>query len=109
MLLPQRHGAGFESRAMSLADHSDSSDHAGRGRRNPPAAPTARYFFHLVKGPQRIDDWLGVQLREEVVTSPAVLDAVREVWPGTADERAWAGWSVQIVDSHGRVIRLLPL
>ena len=94
---------------MSLADHSDSSDHAKHDRRQAPAAPPTRYFFHLVKGPQRIDDWLGVELREEVITSSAVLDAVREVWPGTADQRAWAGWSVQIVDSTGRVVRLLPL
>jgi len=100
---------GLKAGAMSLADHSDHFDHAGPGRRNPPAAPTARYFLHLVKGPQRIDDWLGVQLREDVVSSPAVLDAVREIWPGTGDQRAWAGWSVQIVDSQGRIIRLLPL
>ena len=94
---------------MSLADHSDPSDDAKRSRRDVPAAPLTRYFFHLVKGPQRIDDWLGVEVREEVITSSAVLDAVREIWPGTADRNAWAGWSVQIVDSQGRVVRLLPL
>ena len=95
---------------MSLADHSDPFDDGKRGRRRDPSpAPVARYFFHLVKGPQRIDDWLGVELREETVTSSAVLDAVREVWPGTADKRAWAGWSVQIVDATGHVVRLLPL
>ena len=37
------------------------------------------------------------------------LDVVREMWPGTADRDAWAGWSVEIVDAHGHVVRVLAL
>ena len=106
----ERTSAG-RKKALLLADPTNPpDDRAKRDRRGKPSAePPTRYFFHLVKGPQRIDDRMGVELHQEAVASAAVLDVVHEIWPGTADRRAWTGWSVQIVDPHGILVRLLPL
>jgi hypothetical protein len=92
-----------------LADDTDAFDHGKRDRRKGAAEPPARYFFHLVKGPTRIDDRVGVELHQDALTSPYVMTVVREIWPGTVDQGAFAGWSVQIVDRHGNVVRLLRL
>jgi|SRR5262245_58049622 len=96
--------------ALTLGDCTDPFDHVSRGQQGKqPATPPVRYFFHLVKGPTRIPDRTGVELHEDVIATSAVLDVVREIWPGTVDRNAWAGWSVQIVDPQGRVVRLLAL
>ena len=68
-----------------------------------------RFYFHLVKGENRIVDRVGTELCREVAMSPAIVESVREIWPGTADRNAWEGWSVEIVDATGRVIRTVTL
>ena len=69
----------------------------------------ARFYFHLVRGQERIVDRAGLELRREVVMSAAVMEKVKERWPGTADIDDWEGWSVEIVDAAGRIVRSLAL
>jgi hypothetical protein len=68
-----------------------------------------RFHFHLVRGHERIADPVGVDLREEVLHSPAIFDVVKKIWPGTADSAAWQGWSIEVTDSEGRVVRTITL
>ena len=93
-----------------MVDRSDDPDRILRARRRKLAGlSVTRFFFHLVKGQDRIADRMGVELRDEAVMSSAVLQVIHEVWPGTAERGTWAGWSVEIVDGRGRVVRVLPL
>jgi hypothetical protein len=68
-----------------------------------------RYYFHLARGQQRLFDRFGAVLSEEAVMSPAALDVAKEIWPGVSDSREWAGWSIEIVDPDGRVVRVIAL
>ena len=72
------------------------------------AMPT-RFHFHLVRGHERIVDPTGIELREDVLHSPAVFDAVKKVWPGTADSAEWLGWSIEVTDPDGRIVRTITL
>jgi hypothetical protein len=70
----------------------------------------ARFYFHLVRGHQRITDRVGLTMPREVVNSPEVLEKVRERWPGTDDLEYWETWSVEIVDAMtGDVVRTIGL
>lgn len=75
---------------------------------DPLAMPT-RYYFHLVRGHERIADPTGVELRSEVLTSPAIFDVVKKTWPGTADSSEWHGWSIEVTDPAGQVVRTITL
>jgi hypothetical protein len=75
---------------------------------DPVAMPT-RFHFHLVRGHERIADPTGVELREDVLHSPAIFDAVKKIWPGTADSPEWVGWSIEVTDPGGRVVRTITL
>jgi len=68
-----------------------------------------RFYFHLVKGQQRIPDRIGALVSPEVVTSSAVLDVAKDIWPGLGDSVAWAGWSIEICDATGNVVRVIAL
>jgi Domain of unknown function (DUF6894) len=68
-----------------------------------------RFFFHLVKGHQRITDRVGMKLTRDVVMSAAVMEKVKERWPGTADLDDWESWSVEIVDARGQIVRTIAL
>lgn len=68
-----------------------------------------RFYFHLVRGKDRIIDRTGMELRREVVISPAVIAKVKERWPGAADLEDWEGWSVEIVDAAGDIVRTIAL
>jgi hypothetical protein len=68
-----------------------------------------RFYFHLVRGHERIVDPTGLDLREELLSSPAIFDAVKKVWPGTADSTEWHGWSIEVTDPDGRVVRTITL
>jgi hypothetical protein len=63
----------------------------------------------LAKGQQRLFDRFGAALSEEAVMSPAALDVAKEIWPGISDGQEWAGWSIEIVDPNGRVVRVIAL
>jgi hypothetical protein len=77
---------------------------------NAGAATPTRFYFHLVRGPLRILDHVGVALSDDVVMSAAAFHMARDVWPDTRDDRdAWKGWSVEIVDANGRVVRMIEL
>jgi hypothetical protein len=67
------------------------------------------YYFHLVNGDVRVKDRIGVEVDEESVMSRAVVKIVKERWPGTSDAATWQGWSVEIVDTQGRIIRTVAL
>jgi hypothetical protein len=69
----------------------------------------SRFYFHIVRGDQRIADRTGIELPEETVMSRAVLKAVKERWPGTSDVDAWRDWSIEIVDAEGRIVRTIAL
>jgi hypothetical protein len=73
------------------------------------ATMPTRFHFHLVRGHERIADPIGIELREEVLRSPAIFDVVRKIWPGTADSAEWQGWSIEVTDPEGRVVRTITL
>jgi len=66
----------------------------------------ARFYFHLVRRHERIVDRIGMTLSRETVMSEAVIDKVNERWPGTVDLGDWEGWSVEIVDAEGEIVRM---
>jgi hypothetical protein len=69
----------------------------------------SRYFFHLVKGHQRIRDRVGAVVSAEVVMSQSVLDVARGIWPALGNPAAWSGWSIEICDATGDVVRVIAL
>jgi hypothetical protein len=68
-----------------------------------------RFYFHLAKGEQRLFDRFGVELLREEVTTQAALAVAKEIWPGVSNTEGWAGWSIEVVDSDGRVVRVVAL
>jgi hypothetical protein len=68
-----------------------------------------RFYFHIVKGNVRVADRVGFELREETMQSSEVFKAIKERWPGTSDFATWRGWSVEIVDADGELVRTVPL
>ena len=72
-------------------------------------AMQVRFYFNLFTERERIVDRVGMKLSRDEVMSPAIMDKVRERWPGTADLHEWQGWWVEIVDTTGYVVRTLPL
>ena len=81
--------------------------HAG-SLTDPVVMPT-RFHFHLVRGHERIADPTGIELRDEILKSPAIFDAVKKVWPGTFESSGWVGWSIEVTDPEGRVVRTITL
>jgi hypothetical protein len=67
-----------------------------------------RFYFHLVSGSRRIVDHTGIDLHDDTVMSLDVEMIMRGVWPGTA-EGGWDGWSVEVVDRTGRIVRTIAL
>jgi hypothetical protein len=74
-----------------------------------PVAMTSRFFFHLVRGPVRIVDRTGTELKSEVLMRPAVFDVVKDRWPGIFEDNEWQGWTVEITDAEGRIVRTISL
>jgi hypothetical protein len=70
---------------------------------------TTRFFFHLVRGNTRINDRTGVELASDVLSLPAVFDAVKERWPGVAEATEWQGWTIEIADTEGQIVRTVSL
>ncbi len=67
-----------------------------------------RFYFHLVSGQRRIVDRTGLELDEDAVMSLDAEMVVRDVWPG-AGEGGWEGWSLEIADEAGRIVRTVAL
>jgi hypothetical protein len=79
-------------------------------RMNAVAARPTRFYFHLVRGKLHIPDRVGIELSLDVVMSAAAFHMARDVWAGTRDDPdAWKGWSVEIVEANGRVVRVMEL
>jgi hypothetical protein len=72
-------------------------------------AMTARFHFNLVRGHVRIVDRTGLEVRRDEVMSSAVYGMIRKIWPGTADRNGWGGWSVEVMDAEGTVVRVIAL
>jgi hypothetical protein len=68
-----------------------------------------RFYFHLVRGPARIIDRTGMEVDGAVLMLPIVFDLVKERWPGIADSNDWQGWTVEITDQNGHIIRTVSL
>jgi len=68
-----------------------------------------RFYFHLIRGSERVVDRVGLVVPDAVVMSPAVVDKIKERWPGTADLTGWDEWSVEITDATGNVVRTIAL
>jgi hypothetical protein len=85
----------------------------GSGRLNSPRIDTVtmvrRFYFHIVKGNVRVTDRVGCELREETMMSREILKAIKERWPGTSDSGTWRGWSIEIVDQDGELVRTIAL
>jgi uncharacterized protein DUF6894 len=67
-----------------------------------------RFYFHLVSGRRRIVDRTGLELDNGSIMSVDVEMVVKEVWPGTG-EGGWEGWSLEIADEAGRIVRTVAL
>jgi hypothetical protein len=70
---------------------------------------TTRFYFHLVRGSERIIDRAGMTLPRAAVMSPQILERVKERWPGTTDVGDWEDWSVEIADAAGNIVRTIAL
>jgi hypothetical protein len=70
---------------------------------------TTRFYFHLVRGETRINDRTGIELCGDALNLPAVFDFVKERWPGIDETAEWQGWTVEIADSEGRIVRTVSL
>ena len=68
-----------------------------------------RFYFHLVRGPARITDRTGMEVDGALLMLPVVFDLVTERWPGVADSSDWQGWTVEISDQYGQVVRTVSL
>ena len=68
-----------------------------------------RFYFHLAKDSQRIIDRTGVELDREAVMSSSVHQIEKRVWPGTAELDGWDGWTIEIFDADGRLVRALAI
>lgn len=68
-----------------------------------------RFYFHLFKADQRLDDRTGFELSDETAVWRETLKIIHERWPGTMDLGQWRGWSVKVVDGCGRIVRIIAL
>jgi hypothetical protein len=82
-----------------------------QGGRKPSASASygRALLLLLVNGQVRVRDRIGLELREESVMSRAVEKIIKERWPGTNDAGPWRGWSVEIVDTDGGIVRTVAL
>jgi hypothetical protein len=65
------------------------------------------YYFWLTDSTGQ--DRIGLELREESVMSRAVEKIIKERWPGTNDAGPWRGWSIEMVDTEGGIVRTVAL
>jgi hypothetical protein len=65
-----------------------------------------RYYFHLVRGSERINDEEGETLDPDDLCPEILLNGLERLPSGTLHE--WNGWSVEIRDEAGQLIQVLP-
>lgn len=70
---------------------------------------TTRFFFHLVRGPTRINDRTGIEVCSDLLKLPVVFDIIKDRWPGIDESAEWQGWTVEISDPEGRIVRTVSL
>jgi hypothetical protein len=69
-----------------------------------------RYYFHLTRGRERIEDTAGVDLAGDDEARLVARDVLGETAAGNADQlHDFAGWTVEITDGSGRVVDSIPL
>ena len=70
-----------------------------------------RYYFHLVRGGERITYDEGAELEPADVHPEIMLNVVQNLRtsedPNLVEE--WGGWSVEITDAAGRVLQVILL
>lgn len=69
-----------------------------------------RYYFNIVRGVERIVDANGIELLNDELAAVAwteLLDEIRVEEPDLFQEHE--GWSLEIVDTDGRIVQLVPL
>ncbi len=70
-----------------------------------------RYYFHLSRGEERITDDQGIELQPEQVRTQALLQILQDLRmterPDLVEE--WRGWSLEITDAAGQVVRIIPI
>ncbi len=70
----------------------------------------ARYYFNLTDGETMIRDEEGIvasSIRAAVVSALEAVEELRAQDPSNSDE--WRGWRLEIVDTSGQAIQVIPL
>ena len=70
----------------------------------------ARYYFNLTDGDSMIRDEEGIEVSSVQAAVVAAMKAVEELRaqdPSNSDE--WQGWRLEIVDSTGQAVQVIPL
>ncbi|EIM24400.1 DUF6894 family protein [Microvirga lotononidis] len=77
---------------------------------SPAQSVPARYYFNLTDGHDRIPDEEGIvasSIQAAVVSALEAVEELRAQTPTSSDE--WRGWRLEIVDSSGRAVQVIPL
>ncbi len=48
-----------------------------------------------------------MELPDDDVMAPAAMEAAKAIWPGIIHDEGWDGWSIEIADEDGRVLRVM--
>ncbi|MPR12038.1 DUF6894 family protein [Microvirga tunisiensis] len=76
----------------------------------PACSVPARYYFNLTDGDDMIRDEEGIEassIQSAVVSAMEAVEELRAQAPASSDE--WLGWRLEIVDTSGRALQVLPL
>jgi hypothetical protein len=69
-----------------------------------------RYYFHLTKGKQVLDNHQGVDLPGNAAALTDAVALARDLKQGvTMRGWDWTGWFVTIIDQHGRKVDEVPV
>jgi hypothetical protein len=67
-------------------------------------------FFHLVHTHERILDETGIEVSDLEAAHYQAIKAIQELREeGESDEVDWRGWQLEVTDSTGKVLFLIPL
>lgn len=70
----------------------------------------ARYYFRLTDGKEELRVPEGIDLLGNAAARDEALRLARDLKDGkTMPGRDWSGWSVMIVDSHGKEVDRVPI
>lgn len=70
-----------------------------------------RYYFHLVRGDERISDEVGAELQHEDLRPDLLLRILQRIENGEDPSlvQEWRGWSVEITHEAGRVVQVIVI